>query len=73
MMASLAEECGILRLKWLHRPIHVAPDFDRDYAALWTKGRTGRRIKVPRPFCSNATFAALAHLADDEILMSGMF
>ena len=67
---KLAEECGILRLKWLHRPIHVARGFDRDYAALWTKGGTGQRIKVPRPFCSNATFAALAHLADDEILMS---
>tara|TARA_B100000683_G_C12467202_1_gene546459 strand:+ start:1 stop:1527 length:1527 start_codon:yes stop_codon:yes gene_type:complete len=67
---KLAEDCGILRLRWLHRPIHVAPGFDRDYATLWTKGGTGQRIKVPRPFCSNATFAALAHLADDEILMS---
>lgn len=66
----LAEECGILRLKWLHRPIHVARGFDRDYAALWAKGRVGQKIKVPLPFCSNATFAALAHLADSEILMS---
>lgn len=66
----LANECGILRLKWLHRPIHVAPGFDREYAGLWTKRAIGQRIKVPLPFCSNATFAALAHLADEEPLLS---
>lgn len=66
----LANECGILRLKWLHRPIHVAPGFDLEYAGLWTKRAIGQRIKVPLPFCSNATFAALAHLADEEPLLS---
>jgi hypothetical protein len=64
------EEIGILRLKWLPRSINVAAKFDSEFRKVWNdKGKTGRYV-WPEPYCSNASFAALACLAENEIEQS---